>query len=58
MTRRDPSRSDRALELYEQKVPMWIICERLGVKPGHLQAMLQQARRRREKMDEQARPKF
>lgn len=58
MTRKDTSRSDRALELYEKKTPMWIICERLGVKPGHLQAMLQSARRRREKRDEQARPKF
>lgn len=49
MTRQDTSRADRALELYEGKVPLWIIAERLGVKPGHLQAMLQQARARREK---------
>jgi hypothetical protein len=52
MTRKDTSRSDRALELYEKKTPMWIICERLGVKPGHIQAMLQSARRRREKAKE------
>lgn len=50
MTRLNPDRADRALELYEvKKLRPCVIAERLGVKQRHLQALLQQARRRREK---------
>lgn len=52
MTRKDTSRADRALELYEKGIKPIVIQERLGVRPAHLQAMLQQARARREKAGE------
>jgi hypothetical protein len=49
MTRKDTSKGDRALELYEKGIKPILIQERLGVRAGHLQAMLQQARARRDK---------
>lgn len=49
MTRKDTSRGDRALELLEKGLRPAQIGERLGVKAGHLQAMIQQARARRDK---------
>ena len=42
-------KGDRALELYEQKVPIWVIAERLGSPPSSVCAMINKARARRDK---------
>lgn len=46
------SKADRALELYEKGISPSVIAERLGVRHGHVQGMLQRARQRREKAAE------
>ena len=45
-------KSDRALEVYEQKVAIWVIAERLGTSPSSVCAMINKARARREKAGE------
>lgn len=49
MTRKQPSKGDRALELHEKGIAPVLIAERLGVSPARVSQMLMEARRRREK---------
>jgi DNA-binding transcriptional regulator LsrR (DeoR family) len=46
-------KADRALELFEQGIKPAVIAERLGVRPTHVGGMLQRARQRREKLQQE-----
>jgi transposase-like protein len=47
-TRKGFSQAERALELYEKRLPMWVIAERLGVNADHLHEMIERARKNRD----------
>lgn len=47
-------KGDRALELYEQKVAIWVIAERLGSSSASVCAMIAKARARRDGKPEEA----
>lgn len=47
-------KSDRALELHDKGLSRGDIAERLGVRPTNVAGMLQRAKQRREKAQEQA----
>ena len=47
----DPSKADRALELHEKGLTYYVIAERLGIYPQNVGAMIEKARKRREKRE-------
>jgi transcriptional regulator len=47
----DPSKADRALELHEKGLQPYQIAERLGITNRNIPAMIEKARKRREKRE-------